>query len=73
MFGATKCMMMEVCGGTSCVMMKVSDATSHIMMMEVGGGASRTITVCGATESILNNTRQKNKCQNNTQTLIWDA
>ena len=31
---------------------KVYDATSH-MMTEVGRGASHTMTVCGATESIL--------------------
>ena len=34
-----------VCGGTSHVMTKVYDATSR--MTEVGGGASRTMKVCG--------------------------
>ena len=33
------------------VMTKVYHATSRLMM-EVGGGASRTMKVCGATESI---------------------
>ena len=37
MFGATSCMMTEVCGGT--------------VLREVGGGASCTMKVFGATES----------------------
>ena len=48
--GATSHMMADVCGGTS---RKVYDATSR-MMIEVGG-ASCTMKVCGATESILIN------------------
>ena len=51
-FGATSYMMMD--GGTSHVTTKVYDVTSR-MMTEVGGGASSTMKVCGATESILIN------------------
>ena len=43
-------MMTEVCGGTSRMMMEVWWYQSYD-----DGGASRTITVCGATESILIN------------------
>ena len=40
-------MMTVVCGGISRVMTKVYD------MMEVGGGASRTMKACGAIANIL--------------------